>query len=118
MCSVTYAGAAQIGIDRLERGVFANTEDDPGRTADTCSESRGDYSLEHMSADGVEAECLIGLLLSHPCGGYSSLPSTAASASGGTLAGASTRGATDEIRTQFATGERIARTRLRGKHAP
>ncbi len=83
LCSVTYAEAAEIGIDSLEHGFFANTEDDPGKIADTCSESRGDYTLEHMSADSVEAKRLIGLLISHHVAITSTLPSTAASSLGG-----------------------------------
>ena len=46
---MTYAEAAEIGIDNLEHGFFANTELDPDKKPDTCSESGGDYTLEHMT---------------------------------------------------------------------
>jgi imidazolonepropionase-like amidohydrolase len=83
LCSITYAEAAEIGIDSLEHGFFANTENDPGKTADTCSESGGNYTLDHMNPDGAEAKRLIGLLVSHHVAITSTLPNTAASALGG-----------------------------------
>jgi hypothetical protein len=49
LCSVTYAEAAEIGIDNLEHGFFVNTELDPEKKPDTCSASGGDYTLEHMT---------------------------------------------------------------------
>jgi hypothetical protein len=83
LCSVTYAEAAEIGIDSLEHGFLVNTENDPGKTADTCSDSGNDYTLEHMSPDSAEGKRLIALLVSHHVAITSTLPSTAASAVGG-----------------------------------
>jgi imidazolonepropionase-like amidohydrolase len=49
LCSVTYEEATDLGIDNLEHGFFVNTELDPDKRPDTCSESGGDYTLEHMT---------------------------------------------------------------------
>src|SRR3984893_18617084 len=59
LCSVTYAEAVQIGIDDFEHGFFVNTERDPDKKPDSCSESGGDYTLEHMNAAGADANRLI-----------------------------------------------------------
>ncbi|HEV2718800.1 MAG TPA: amidohydrolase family protein [Thermoanaerobaculia bacterium] len=63
VCSVTYEEAVQAGIDNLEHGFFVNTALDPGKKPDTCSESRGDSTLEHSSA--ADADRLIALLVQH-----------------------------------------------------
>jgi imidazolonepropionase-like amidohydrolase len=78
LCSVTYAEAAEIGIDNLEHGFFANTELDPGKKPDTCSASGGDFTLEHMTPGSPEANRLIATLISHHVAVTSTLPSTAA----------------------------------------
>ena len=80
LCSVTYEEAAEIGIDSLEHGFFVNTRLDPGKQPDKCSESRGDYTLEHMSAE--QADSLISTLIKHHVAVTSTLPSTAFSAPG------------------------------------
>jgi hypothetical protein len=80
LCSVTYAEAAQIGIDNLEHGFFANTELDPDKKPDSCSASGGDYTLEHMKPGSAEANRLIALLVSHHVAITSTLPGTAAGA--------------------------------------
>ncbi len=79
LCSVTYAEAAEIGIDNLEHGFFANTELDPDKKPDTCSASGGDYTLEHMSPGSPEANRLIATLIHHHVAITSTLPGTAAS---------------------------------------
>src|SRR5437899_1174100 len=79
LCSVTYAEAAEIGIDNLEHGFRANTELDPGKKPDTCSESGGDFTLEHMAPGSPEADRLIATLLRHHVAITSTLPGTAAS---------------------------------------
>jgi imidazolonepropionase-like amidohydrolase len=79
LCSVTYAEAAEIGIDNLEHGFFVNTEMDPDKKPDRCSTSEGDYSLEHMSPGSVEADRLIATLIRHHVAITSTLPSTALS---------------------------------------
>lgn len=78
LCSVTYAEAAQIGIDDLEHGFFVNTALDPGKKADTRSASGGDYTLEHMTPGSPEADRLIATLIAHHVAITSTLPSTAA----------------------------------------
>jgi imidazolonepropionase-like amidohydrolase len=75
LCSVTYDEAAEIGIDSLEHGFFVNTQLDPGKQPDKCSDSRGDYTLEHMSAE--EADRLLTTLIKHHVAITSTLPSTA-----------------------------------------
>ena len=75
LCSVTYEEAAEIGIDSLEHGFFVNTQLDPGKQPDKCSESRGDYTLEHMSAE--QADHLLTTLIEHHVAVTSTLPSTA-----------------------------------------
>src|SRR5207302_89862 len=85
LCSVTYPEAVQEGIDNLEHGFSANTALDPGKQPDKCSESRGEYTLEHMPAGGAAGkrrvhhpgERHVGLTFHHPgagLGGLSSRP--------------------------------------------
>jgi imidazolonepropionase-like amidohydrolase len=75
LCSVTYEEAAELGIDSLEHGFFVNTQLDPGKQPDKCSDSRGDYTLEHMSAE--QADRLVALLIKHHVAITSTLSSTA-----------------------------------------
>ena len=75
LCSVTYEEAAELGIDSLEHGFFVNTQLDPGKQPDKCSDSRGDYTLEHMSAEQVDH--LLTTLIKHHVAITSTLPSTA-----------------------------------------
>jgi len=63
LCSVSYQEAAEIGIDSLEHGFLVNTQLDPGKEPDKCSDSAGDYTLAHMSAE--QADVLIGTLIQH-----------------------------------------------------
>ena len=81
LCSVTYEEAGGIGIDNLEHGFFVNTASDPGKKPDACSDSRGDYTLEHTVPGSPEANRLIGALISHHVAITSTLVSTAAAAS-------------------------------------
>lgn len=81
LCSVTYAEAAELGIDNLEHGFFVNTEMDPDKQPDTCSASGGDYTLEHMVPGSAEADRLIGTLIQHHVAITSTLPGTAAAVS-------------------------------------
>ena len=78
LCSVTYLEAAEIGIDNLEHGFSANTELDPGKRPDMCSDSGGDYTIEHMAPGSPEAERLIAALIKHHVAVTSTLPGTAA----------------------------------------
>jgi hypothetical protein len=82
LCSVTYREAAEIGIDNLEHGFFANTEFDPDKKPDTCSASGGDYTLEHMSAGSAEADRLIATLIRHHVAVTSTLPGLASTLPG------------------------------------
>jgi imidazolonepropionase-like amidohydrolase len=79
LCSVTYIEAAELGIDNLEHGFFANTELDPDKKPDTCSASSGDYTLEHMKPGSPEAEHLFSTLLRHHVAITSTLPNAASS---------------------------------------
>jgi hypothetical protein len=74
LCSVTYKEAAELGIDDLEHGFFVNTQLDPGKKPDECSESAGDYTLEHMDPSGSDAEDLINFLVQHHVAITSTLP--------------------------------------------
>ena len=76
LCSVTYEEAAEMGIDSLEHGFFVNTELDPDKKPDQCSDSSGDYTLEHMSQE--QANRLIAMLVKHHVAITSTLPSAAA----------------------------------------
>lgn len=77
LCSVTYEEAAEIGIDDLEHGFFANTGLDPDKKPDTCSASGGDDTLERMSPGSAEANRLIATLLKHHVAVTSTLPNSA-----------------------------------------
>lgn len=81
LCSVTYEEAVEIGIDNLEHGFFENTALDPEKKPDICSENGGDYSLEHMTPGGAEADHLIATLIKHHVAITSTLPGTASSLS-------------------------------------
>jgi imidazolonepropionase-like amidohydrolase len=74
LCSVTYKEAAELGIDDLEHGFFVNTQLDPDKKADACSESAGVYTLEHMEPNGPEAKDLIDTLVKHHVAITSTLP--------------------------------------------
>ena len=74
LCSVTYKEAIEAGIDDLEHGFFVNTQLDPGKKPDTCSESQGDYTLEHMPPESAEAKDLIDTLVKHHVAITSTLP--------------------------------------------
>src|SRR5579863_5911559 len=74
LCSVTYKEAAELGIDDLEHGFFVNTQLDPGKKPDVCSDSAGDYTLEHMEPGSPEAKDLIDTLVKHHVAITSTLP--------------------------------------------
>jgi len=79
LCSITYEEAAEIGIDNLEHGFFVNTQLDPDKKPDSCTESAGDYTLEHMRPGSDEANRLIATLIKQHVALTSTLPGTAAS---------------------------------------
>jgi imidazolonepropionase-like amidohydrolase len=74
LCSVTYKEAADLGIDNLEHGFFVNTQLDPDKKPDVCSESEGAYTLEHMPANSPEAKDLIDTLVKRHVAITSTLP--------------------------------------------
>jgi imidazolonepropionase-like amidohydrolase len=74
LCSVTYPEAAELGIDDLEHGFFPNTQLDPGKKPDICSESLGRATLEQMTADSAEGKGLIDTLVKHQVALTSTLP--------------------------------------------
>jgi hypothetical protein len=74
LCSVTYKEAAELGIDDLEHGFYVNTQLDPGKKPDVCSESAGESTLEHMVAGGPEAKDLMETLVKHHVAVTSTLP--------------------------------------------
>jgi imidazolonepropionase-like amidohydrolase len=74
LCSVTYKEAAELGIDDLEHGFFVNTQLDPDKKSDVCSESQGAYTLEHMQVNSPEAKDLIDTLVKHHVAITSTLP--------------------------------------------
>ena len=80
LCSVTYDEAIDAGIDNLEHGFFVNTALDPDKKPDKCSDSQGDFTLEHMT--DAEADRLIARLVQHHVAITSTLLSTANSVAG------------------------------------
>ncbi|MGH8213918.1 MAG: amidohydrolase family protein, partial [Rhodanobacteraceae bacterium] len=74
LCAVTYREAADIGIDDLEHGFFVNTENDPGKSPDKCSESDGLATLYAMDPNGHDAKSLIEDLVAHHVAVTSTLP--------------------------------------------
>jgi imidazolonepropionase-like amidohydrolase len=67
LCSVTYPEAAQLGIDNLEHGFFVNTQLDPGKKPDECSDSEGDYTLAHMDPGWIRSRGLDQPSCAAPC---------------------------------------------------
>ena len=83
LCSVTYKEAAELGIDDLEHGFFVNTQLDPDKKPDVCSQSAGAETLARMDPSGPEAKDLIDTLISHHVAITSTLPVFEADAGGG-----------------------------------
>lgn len=74
LCSVTYKEAAELGIDDLEHGFFVNTQLDPDKKPDVCSEDRGTTTLKQMAPESTEAKDLIDTLVKHHVAITSTLP--------------------------------------------
>lgn len=74
LCSVTYPEAAALGIDDLEHGFFVNTQLDPGKKADICSDDTGYATLMKMDGASPEARELINLLVQKHVAVTSTLP--------------------------------------------
>ena len=74
LCSVTYPEAAELGIDDLEHGFFVNTQLDPGKQPDKCSDGLGTPTLVAMKPGSAEANALIKLLVDRHVAVTSTLP--------------------------------------------
>ena len=74
LCSVTYPEAVALGIDNLEHGFFVNTQLDPGKKPDQCSDGTGTPTLLKMTPGSPEANALIKLLVDHHVAITSTLP--------------------------------------------
>jgi hypothetical protein len=74
LCAVTYPEAAALGIDDLEHGFFVNTQLDPGKMPDVCSEDEGTATLVAMDPEGTVAADLIKTLVAHHVAITSTLP--------------------------------------------
>ena len=74
LCSVTYPEAVALGIDDLEHGFFVNTQLDPGKQLDKCSDGTGTPTLLKMTPGSAEANALIKLLVDHHVALTSTLP--------------------------------------------
>src|SRR5438270_7814716 len=74
LCSVTYPEAVALGIDNLEHGFFVNTQLDPGKQPDKCSDGLGTPTLLKMTPGSPEANALIKLLIDHHVALTSTLP--------------------------------------------
>jgi imidazolonepropionase-like amidohydrolase len=74
LCSVTYPEAVAAGIDNLEHGFFVNTQLDPGKQPDKCSDGTGTPTLLAMKPGSAEATALIKLLVDHHVALTSTLP--------------------------------------------
>ncbi len=83
LCSVTYKEAAELGIDDLEHGFFVNTQLDPEKKPDECSQSMGSETLARMDAVSPEAKALIATLIQHHVAITSTLPVFEGEAGGG-----------------------------------
>src|SRR5437763_4876726 len=74
LCSVTYPEAVALGIDNLEHGFFVNTQLDPGKQPDKCSDGTGTPTLLAMRPGSPAANALIKLLIDHHVALTSTLP--------------------------------------------
>jgi len=74
LCSVTYPEAADMGIDDLEHGFFVNTQLDPGKKEDECSEDQGMATLMAMDPKSEAAKDLIAKLVAKKVAITSTLP--------------------------------------------
>jgi imidazolonepropionase-like amidohydrolase len=74
LCAVSYPEAAALGIDDLEHGFFVNTQLDPGKQPDQCSDSAGDATIARMKPGSAEANALIKLLVDRHVAVTSTLP--------------------------------------------
>jgi imidazolonepropionase-like amidohydrolase len=74
LCAVSYDEAADLGIDNLEHGFYANTQLDPGKQPDVCPLTTGGPTLSRMVPGGPEATALIAKLVKRRVALTSTLP--------------------------------------------
>src|SRR5215470_22748 len=74
LCSVDFKEAAELGIDDLEHGFFVNTQLDPGKKPDVCSDGEGTPTLKKMAPGSAEAKELFDTLVKHHVAVTSTLP--------------------------------------------
>jgi enamidase len=64
LCSVTYAEAAELGIDNLEHGFFAATDFVEGKQADVCpGQARGQATIAELTPDAPRFRSLVDQLV-------------------------------------------------------
>ena len=63
LCAVTYAEAAELGIDNIEHGFFLDTANDPAKKPDLCPPTFGFPTLDGRDPEGADARGLIKLLV-------------------------------------------------------
>ena len=63
LCAVTYTEAAELGIDNLEHGLFADSELDDGHKPDACSHDPA--SMEKADMEGPQVRAIIATLVRH-----------------------------------------------------
>jgi len=73
LCSIGYKEAAEIGIDNLEHGLFADTEFVPNKQPDQCPQG-GLNSLRQLDLNGAAAQDTIRTLVSKNVAVTSTLP--------------------------------------------
>ncbi len=66
LCSVTYAEAADLGIDNLEHGFLASTDFVPDKQPDTCpGQGSGQRTIAALDENGVPFKALVKKLIDH-----------------------------------------------------
>jgi hypothetical protein len=75
LCSIGYKEAAEIGIDNLEHGLFADSEFVPGKEPDKCPPGGAvSNSLRQLDLNGAAAREMIGTLIAKNVAITSTLP--------------------------------------------
>ena len=66
LCSVTYAEAAEMGIDNLEHGFFAATDFVADKQLDVCpGQARGQQTIAALDENGAPFRALVRTLVEH-----------------------------------------------------
>lgn len=75
LCAVTYAEAADLGIDNLEHGFAAATDFDPDKKPDACpADQAAETALGDLAVDAPAARALIARLVARHVALTSTLP--------------------------------------------